>query len=498
VRTWFGNKAWLAIALAGTALLLVRVRDFGLLGLDTLACIEKSRIRSWGDLAGAFDQRLMTTHNYYRPLLDLSIAWDHALWGLEASGYQLTSVACFGLTGVALGLLLARMLGPAARVGPALGVAALVLSPLHLEVVPVVPRRGELMVAAFTLLALWSQLEPRRLARARPPVVPALWMLLALGSKDTALALWPLCPLAVLLFSPRPGLGGRAACAVGAAVPHVVVFGAFLAQRTRVVGGIGGNPNQDGLANLRELPARLTDALGAALSGELGEPGALAGALALGAAVAVIGVLLFGLGRLPARERAPVVDHGSEPGTDAARRACLRAAALGITWMLVLALVYSFRGAWQSWYVFLLVVAWALVAGAAGELGVLLVRASGAARLVGGAALALLVALLALHASASPLFRSNDDWERETRAVEAFYAELGRRVDAAGPGEMIDVPALVETQAVGVASGVRDVSATSIRAWMRITHPGRGFRLVKVPRPKWRIGDAVMLVYRDW
>jgi hypothetical protein len=193
-----------------------------------------------------------------------------------------------------------------------------------------------------------------------------------------------------------------------------------------------------------------------------------------------------------------VVDHGSEPGTDAARRACLRAAALGITWMLVLALVYSFRGAWQSWYVFLLVVAWALVAGAAGELGVLLVRASGAARLVGGAALALLVALLALHASASPLFRSNDDWERETRAVEAFYAELGRRVDAAGPGEMIDVPALVETQAGGVASGVRDVSATSIRAWMRITHPGRGFRLVKVPRPKWRIGDAVMLVYRDW
>jgi hypothetical protein len=297
----------------------------------------------------------------------------------------------------------------------------------------------------------------------------------------------------VLLFSPRPGLGGRAACAVGAAVPHVVVFGAFLAQRTRVVGGIGGNPNQDGLANLRELPARLTDALGAALSGELGEPGALAGALAIGAAVAAVGVLLFGLRRLPARER-----EGDRPEADAVRRACLRAAALGITGMLVLALVYSFRGAWQSWYVFLLVVAWSLVVGAAGELGALLVRASGRARLVGGAALALLVALLALHASASPLFRSNDDWERETRAVEAFYAELGRRVDAAGPGEMIDVPALVETQAVGVASGVRDVSATSIRAWMRITHPGRGFRLVKVPRPKWRIGDAVMLVYRDW
>ena len=479
------RHAWLAIALAGSALLVWRTRDFGLLGLDTLPSIETSRFESWRQLVDLFGQRLMTTHNFYRPLLAVSIGTDHALHGLEARGYQLTSAAFFALCSLALGLVLRRLLGERAWVGPAFGVAAFVLFPRHLDVVPVVPRRGELMVGAFTLLALASQLAPRNLERGLPPLAPALWMLLAMASKDTGLVLWPLCPLAVLLCSSRTGGRARLAHALRAALPHAIVFAAFLALRTHVLGGIGGNQELTRFKNLGALPAMLGSSLARVLRPEHGEASAAGMVLAVGVAASCIALALLGV------QRAPV-------SREARRRACVQGLALGLAWLLLLVGAYSLRGVWQPWYAFLLGLAGALALGALVELACSLGRApaSPATRVTARVAIAFLLASLAHRATRSPVLRPAPDWERETAAVEGFYEELARRIDAATPGSSVQVPALDDSRIPGVASGVLDVGPSTVRAWLRLTRPERSLRLVvNRKRPKVRAHEIVLVYW---
>jgi len=210
------------IVAALAAALFSQTRHYGLLGFDSYPIIVTSRIQSLADLLGTFTEKLMDGRyagEFYRPLLNLTFAADHMLWGLKAFGYQLTNVLLLGGWAWALHALLRRLLGPRARVGPLVAVLVFMLSALQFEVLPVPARRADLLCGLFMVLALWLQLAPRALAGPRPPWWPALATLAALASKETAFVLPILIVVAVALYSERSNVRDRIRHAAIAVVP---------------------------------------------------------------------------------------------------------------------------------------------------------------------------------------------------------------------------------------------------------------------------------------
>src|SRR5688572_32241969 len=97
-RWWVPRRAlWPWIALGLAVLVYLRIRGIGLVGLDTLPILAQS------EFPGSLGQRLLPHHNMYRPLTSLSVALDKGLFGLSASGFQLTNAACYLGAGLALG-----------------------------------------------------------------------------------------------------------------------------------------------------------------------------------------------------------------------------------------------------------------------------------------------------------------------------------------------------------------------------------------------------------
>ena len=114
----------LAAALAAASVL-VTVLVYGpvsggaLLGFDGYPLIAASALDAPGDLLGTFGQELMGGRypdgRFYRPLVHLTFALDHALGGLDPAQYARTDLALAALTATLLGLLAAAMAGARGR-----------------------------------------------------------------------------------------------------------------------------------------------------------------------------------------------------------------------------------------------------------------------------------------------------------------------------------------------------------------------------------------------
>ena len=61
------------------------------------------------------------------------------------------------------------------------------LHPTHYEVIPVPPRRPEMLGCLFMSLSLAWQLSTAALRMRRPAIMPAIFALLAFGSKETTI-----------------------------------------------------------------------------------------------------------------------------------------------------------------------------------------------------------------------------------------------------------------------------------------------------------------------
>jgi len=96
--------------------------DNELLGWDTYATIIASRIESWADLWGTFSEVMMDGRlpfgDFYRPVGNLFIALDYAIWDLEPFGYQLTNLALWSLSASLVYLLARRLIGHGAILAP--------------------------------------------------------------------------------------------------------------------------------------------------------------------------------------------------------------------------------------------------------------------------------------------------------------------------------------------------------------------------------------------
>ena len=165
-----------AACLAAGVLFMRGTKDVGLMGWDTYPMIIASRVKSVADFVGNFTEKLMDGRyagGFYRPLANLSVALDFALWDLNPFGYQLTNAVLWAGACVSLYFLLCRLTEGASRFAPFFGLAFFLFHPSHAEVVPVPARRPEAMCAMFTALSLIWQLSPRSLRMRRPPIVPA-------------------------------------------------------------------------------------------------------------------------------------------------------------------------------------------------------------------------------------------------------------------------------------------------------------------------------------
>lgn len=431
----------------------------GHLGWDTWPLIWSARISSLSDLGRTFGEPLMDglyPHGaFYRPLLDLSVALDHALWGLEPRGYHRTDLLLLLLTVGAVFGVGRRLLGDAAAALVACAVFA--LHPLHFESLPVTARRGDALANLFTLLALWS--VPFR-GRGRG-AASALFALLAVASKETGVLAAPL--VGVLAYGEAEGPTrervGRGLRAAGPALAAVAAFGVV---RTVVLGGLGGHVGSSLLGGLLRAPALLVlfgDAL--LVPQPQGVPW-LAALLALGIVVAL--VALAGAGAGP-RGRAPLEVLG--------------------TWLAGLLLLSAASGDLAPWYAatFLpaygLAVGW-LVAGAR--------RAWRAgARPVAGIAAAVALALAVAGLRYSGVFVQYDQWSSLDAAVARYLDALRPRIEAAEPGgPPLLAPGLPErlprSGAVGV-HGAAGLGSYSVQAWAALTLPDTPVRVATAPGP---------------
>lgn len=480
VETSRGEKfPLLAIVLVVIAigLVLSATSNYGLMGWDSFPIIVTSRVQNGSDLVGTFTEELMDGRyfgHYYRPLLNLSFAIDYFLWGIDPFGYQLTNAVLFGLSGLVLYLFARRMYGTRAWLGPLVTLGFFLLHESHFEVIPVAARRPELLCAVFAGLSLYLQLGSKSLGQ-KWPWVPALWMAAAALSKETGYVLPALSVIAVFLWSPAQGAGERVKQAMRAALTHAAFVGAVLAARLAVLGGLGG-PGQEppaGGPSAIELSQTLFGRLFVPQS--LGEEGGVTALLpwALGACF-LLAVWVKRGGQAAETERGKEDNSG-------------RAAILGLSWLLIVGLLYGVSRSIEQWYLYLPVAGLALVLGAGAELLLRVASRGALGRTVAMCGGVIAVSFCFIQVRYSPLLRNYPEWEQASVASEKFLASLQIGIEASSDGSGIGAPPIPvwyppATEGPTIR-GAAIMEAYSVQAWADLVFPERKITVVKGRAP---------------
>jgi len=495
------RRVWgvaLGVALLVVGLTFARTKDYGLLGFDSYPIIIASRIQSWSDVLGNFTEKLMDgrySGDFYRPLVNALFALDYAVWKLDPRGYQLTNALLFGGCALALFGLARRLVGGGAVAAPLVAMLYFALHPAQFEVVPVPPRRADLLCGLFAALSLACQLAPRALARRWPPLVPGVLALLAMAAKESGLVLPGLAFFAVLLYSPRRGAGARTRHALLASLPQVVAAGVMVAARLGVLGGLGGHADASWRESIGRLPGVVaTVGRLVVFPQPVMQASSVARWCAIAAAAGLTCLTLLTIGRRWAGRDRPArqelcsglrrVGAAGQTGENVAGRSRrpLRTGLLAVVWVVLFAAAHAGAGRIEVWYLFLPVAGMALLAGAAAEAALELLRASVTA--VRGGALAALVPVIALagwHVGYCPFLQRYDEYERATAAGRAFLDQLRQRIGAAADGTKVWAPPLPAWTSPQpdrpTLVGVAILAGYSVQAWAELEFPGRRIRV---------------------
>lgn len=465
----------------------------GTLGLgmhgDSYTILYASAVHEVGDLPRVVSQQFMADRfgdDFYRPVLNLTFALDHALWGLDPFGFQLTQLLSLVVAAAALYALLGRLLPEAPR-AVALGAALLfVLHPIHWEGIPVGSRRHEYLCGAFLALGLRATLGPRVLSGERWGWAAALFTLLAVGVKESGAIAVPLLALCGFLAAPAGSPAGRLRVAVRASVPSAVVVALMAAARTAVLGPSLGA--QDGslfdvgyVANLVHqtlLPhAELGDsAMGAALP----------------AAVALGGALALAIGL---REGDP-----DEAASASTWRTIGCALAIGTAWAVMCSMLVAFVGrpALRPWHE--LLPAMGLAIAFAGCFAGALARWRGAGAGTRAAVVAAHVPLLVwagVSLSFSEPFTEYEQWRRAAADQRAYLERLESRVERAEDGRVLrlaEVPIRADHGGVGPEVRAPVLAPAPLASFVRLRWPHRKIWLVSTNLAGATVPDGLVLV----
>jgi hypothetical protein len=245
-----GDRVAIAVALAVvTALFYVPVLDAGFLNWDDPAYVSQNpeiqRALSWHTVGWAFRTY---QEGIWHPLTWLSLALDHAIYGLDARGFHLTNLLLHVANTVLVFVVWCRLTGAVAR---AAFVAALFgLHPMHVESVAWVTERKDVLSTFFWLLTMLAYTRHARVGTVGAYVLVAVAYALGLLAKPMLVTLpfvlllldwWPLRRLgrhAILEKIPLLAgalcviwIGIRAVAEVSAgAVPDPIPLGARVAN----------------------------------------------------------------------------------------------------------------------------------------------------------------------------------------------------------------------------------------------------------------------------
>jgi hypothetical protein len=448
------------LALGAGTVLFLQTRSFGLLGFDSYPILATSRIDSFAGILDIFAETLMGDYYptaFYRPLTSLTFALDQALGGMNPLGYQLTGVLLYVGAAMAIFVLAGRLNGAGAAIAPWVALLVFLLHPVQYDVVPIPPRRADLLCCAFMMLSLYLQLAPRAL-RTRFPLWPALAMLAAIASKETAFVLPAVSFVAVFLYAPYAGWRERSGRAAMALVPHAIVAAALLALRGSL-----------GFVGFEALAVGAGGILPATPAGRW---------LFVGVAVAVLVGLALGL--LAAAWREP--GAGGTPS-----RTSVRAELVPFVLVVaVLALTHGRENPWRLDYQYLIPVAgWALLCGAVSDRLIRFARPLGVvSALASGAMIVLLALPVVWQARYSPLIYHYGEGERATEAAGAFLDASRALLDEATEGGVVVAPPFprrVPPVDPLRTFGTMIFSDYSVQAWADLTFPGRRVRVVHGP-----------------
>lgn len=262
---WFRESNFRAQNLA-VALLLIGLSflaygetlNYWFVAPDSIPLIYTSQFHSLSGFLGIFMRS--TFHSvpfpstWYRPVASTSYGLGYLLWGTDPWGYHFVNVLLHGLTAVFV-FLLARQWTDRR---PSLVAAVLfVLHPMGIELVPALPRRQDILVTFFVLIAILAFVRSHRDAYAtgRYQVYSLTASVLALGSKETGVVLLGL----ILAYSfiqqqTHVGLVRRVYRTALDAAPYAAVVAGYFVVRVLAVGHL--------LSNNATSP-RLQDLLGA-------------------------------------------------------------------------------------------------------------------------------------------------------------------------------------------------------------------------------------------
>lgn len=224
--------------------------------------------RHLGDIFGShfwsFSSRTDLSHNYYRPLVHVTLLACHALFGLKPWGYHL--VCLLGHVGVsALVYRVGRVLCERASRGPLAALAAGLLfavHPIHTEAVAWVSAINDVFMTLGVLLALWLLMTSRP-GLTRASVLAGLAFLGALLFKEPAVLLVGMVAVSDLCLE---GRGWSRRQWLGRYAPLAAALVLYAGLRLHALAGLGRTLHHaklGALGTVLNAPALLAQYLGA-------------------------------------------------------------------------------------------------------------------------------------------------------------------------------------------------------------------------------------------
>lgn len=129
-----------------------------------------------------------SAQGYYRPIVLLSYAVDHSVWGLNPFGFHLSNIAWHAVATMLVCVLIRKI--TSSSLAALLGGALFAVHPIHVESVTFISGRTDVIAAAFILCAMIFFLEARnRGATSFRFFISLLFFVLALLSKEVAVVL---------------------------------------------------------------------------------------------------------------------------------------------------------------------------------------------------------------------------------------------------------------------------------------------------------------------
>lgn len=187
---------------------------------------------------------------FYRPITELSLALDYALYGINPFGYHLTNLLIHATNAALVGILflaIIRRIGLSSNNQAAMILPALVFAtfPTHTEAIAWILARSDLVATTFYLTSLLLYvLAPKD--KGKPfLLLSLLTFVLALGAKEMAISLPALIFCCELILDPEKRLSLKPdkqilTQAIKATLPYVVIATIYLLVRWLALGTLVG------------------------------------------------------------------------------------------------------------------------------------------------------------------------------------------------------------------------------------------------------------------